>query len=102
MWNDEDLELIAAHHQHKMRVLKWSIGGPIVIAAVAILLLWWTAKPAHAEAARPFYCTTLEKLPRTCASAQVLKRTFGAARAERMARKCGATDAQIAEAKACE
>lgn len=123
VFDDTELELIALAHQRRMRTLQWSVGGPIVFSIAIVLALWLSAKPAHAEAdnyacygsARyeamssakpgcnelPFYCRALAQLPRNCASVKRTARTFGAARAERMARKCGASDVEIAEAKAC-
>ena len=49
----------------------------------------------------PFYCKPLVGLERSCTSVKAIVKTLGASRAEKLARKCGATDQEIEQAKAC-
>lgn len=49
----------------------------------------------------PNYCDAFKLLERSCASVRLMEKMYGRAGAENRARKCGATDADIAEANAC-
>ena len=48
-----------------------------------------------------WYCKPLVGMERSCSSVRAMVKTLGAARAEKLARKCGATDNDIEQAKAC-
>lgn len=49
----------------------------------------------------PTYCDVFKSLERSCKSVWAMEKLYGRAGAERRARKCGASDADIAEAQAC-
>lgn len=49
----------------------------------------------------PWYCKPLIGLERSCFSVKATVKAMGAARAEKLARKCGATESDIEQAKAC-
>jgi hypothetical protein len=48
-----------------------------------------------------WYCKPFVGLERSCTSVKLIAKSMGAARAEKLARKCGATDSDIEQAKAC-
>jgi hypothetical protein len=60
----------------------------------------YTAQAFNQNCERPWYCGVLARLPRNCTSARFVKRLWGNS-AERRARACGATDAEIEEARKC-
>lgn len=55
--------------------------------------------PAQPKVA--WYCKPLVGLERSCFSVKAVVKAMGAARAEKLARKCGATESDIEQAKAC-
>lgn len=48
-----------------------------------------------------WYCKPFTGLERSCTSVKLTVKAMGAARAEKLARKCGASDQDIEQAKAC-
>lgn len=49
----------------------------------------------------PNYCDGLKLMERSCTSVKTMAKVYGRSTAERRARACGATDADIAEAAKC-
>jgi hypothetical protein len=69
----------------------------MTIAVIAVLLLTYSCAKAHTR----WYCKPLFGLERSCSSVQFIVKRFGSARAEGLARKCGATEDEIRQAKVC-
>lgn len=83
---------IANRAPSKLRLLR------MPIAVVVVLLL---THSGDAKADMRWYCKPLMGLERSCLSVKFIVRRFGVARAEGLARKCGATEEEIRQAKVC-
>lgn len=49
----------------------------------------------------PFYCRALTRFERNCTGVKLAAASLGAKHAETLARKCGATEEELAQARAC-
>lgn len=74
-----------------------------LIGMIVLAMFSTKARAADLVAWRPpTYCGTMKLMERSCKSVWVIEKLYGRAEAERRARACGATDADIAEAQACQ
>lgn len=71
----------------------------IVVAALVLLVLLFSLRQAHGS--EPFYCKPLERFERSCVGVRMAVASLGKDRAISIARKCGATDVEIAQAEEC-
>jgi hypothetical protein len=62
---------------------------------------WCCAQPTASEPAKTSMCLAFKLMDKTCVSARMYVKMYGRAEAERRARLCGATDADIAQAATC-
>ena len=72
---------------------------PFPWMAIAVAVLLQTGSAAKADTR--WYCKPLMGLERSCLSVKVVVKRMGMARAEGLARKCGATEEDIQQAKVC-
>lgn len=62
-------------------------------------ILFYFIYPAFA--AEPFYCKPLERFEKSCVGVKMAVNTLGKERAISIAKKCGASDADLAQAEDC-
>lgn len=73
------------------------------ILALVLCLLGGPARGAELgdDPPKPEFCHALDRMPRSCVTARQYVKMYGRVEAERRARLCGATDADIAQAAQC-
>lgn len=64
----------------------------------AVAMLFLLTAPAMAE---PFYCKAFKLMERSCFSAKAMVKLYGEREAIAKARRCGATELEIAQAREC-
>jgi len=85
------------HLERQQRLRQsWATFWFYVALGVIMLCLVGTAK-----ADVPWYCKALLKYERSCEGVKAASRVMGQARSEKLARRCGASDAEIEQARAC-
>lgn len=98
----EGWELASAYYQRKMRWLKWTVIFPTMLLLVIAVFLLFTHKAKASEwKTIPYFCHAMYGMPRNCDSVKSFANKFGQRAALWMARRCGALEADIEEAKAC-
>jgi hypothetical protein len=80
--------------------LRWA--GNVSLAIIIIFIACAVYNKARGdEPKRPFYCKTLERFERSCTGVKVAAASLGQKHAESLARKCGATEQELTQAREC-
>lgn len=92
----------AQEHNTRMRWLKWTVGFPLAVLLVIAVCLTLMPKAHGGEwKTIPYFCHAMYGMPRNCDSVKSYTRRWGRTLAIRLARACGASEADLAEAQAC-
>lgn len=97
--SDYVLEDIAQQHDRKMFWLKWTVIFPFMLVLVISLFLLFSQGRARADVFH--ICAQLNSMPRTCESVQKVVNRYGNRLAFWIARKCGASEQDLTEARQC-
>lgn len=95
-------DAVAAHYERRIRWLKWTLLFPCVLLLVIALGLLLAPKARAADAKSiPYYCHALYGMPYNCDSVKKYVNRYGKYLAFRMAKVCGALQADLDEAARC-
>jgi hypothetical protein len=99
----EGWDAVAAAYEQRIRWLKWTVIFPCMLVLVISLFLLFShkAKAAGLKDRSSLTCSLIYEMPRTCDSVKTFTNRYGQRLAFWIARRCGASEADIEEAKQC-
>ena len=93
---------VARKYERAKKLWVWTVIFPCVVVLVIATVLLLTPKARAGDwKTIPYFCHAMYGMPRNCDSVKSFTKRWGRGLAFRMARACGASEADLTEAQAC-